>query len=50
MLKNEKESVGAKVVEFSDIYGPGIRSVIWVQGCSLACDGCWNRLLASQRW
>ena len=26
----------------SEIYGPGIRSVIWVQGCNLACKGCWN--------
>lgn len=22
--------------------GPGVRSVIWVQGCSLACPGCHN--------
>ena len=26
----------------SEIYGPGIRSVIWLQGCTLACKGCWN--------
>lgn len=26
----------------SEIYGPGKRFVIWFQGCSLACDGCWN--------
>lgn len=26
----------------SEIYGPGLRSVIWVQGCTLACKGCWN--------
>jgi anaerobic ribonucleoside-triphosphate reductase activating protein len=24
------------------IYGPGERFVIWVQGCTLACKGCWN--------
>ena len=30
-------------VERSDIYGPGTRFVIWVQGCSLACQGCWNK-------
>lgn len=26
----------------SYIYGPGCRFVIWVQGCSLHCKGCWN--------
>jgi len=26
----------------SFIYGPGSRFVIWVQGCSLHCKGCWN--------
>lgn len=29
-------------IERSEIYGPGIRSVYWVQGCTLACKGCWN--------
>lgn len=24
--------------------GPGIRTVIWVQGCTLACPGCFNPL------
>lgn len=32
----------AEFIERSDIYGPGHRSVIWVQGCTLACEGCWN--------
>ncbi|MBU2964038.1 4Fe-4S single cluster domain-containing protein [Amphritea sp. 2_MG-2023] len=27
----------------SQIYGPGERFVVWFQGCSLACDGCWNQ-------
>ena len=22
--------------------GPGLRAVIWVQGCSLGCPGCFN--------
>lgn len=22
--------------------GPGVRTTIWVAGCSLACEGCWN--------
>ena len=30
----------------SYIYGPGCRFVIWVQGCSLRCKGCWN----SEMW
>lgn len=30
----------------SYIYGPGCRFVIWVQGCSLHCKGCWN----TQMW
>jgi len=24
------------------IYGPGPRFTIWLQGCTLACQGCWN--------
>ena len=36
----------AEMVEQTDIYGPGIRSAIWVQGCTLACKGCWN----TQMW
>lgn len=27
----------------SQIYGPGKRFVVWFQGCSLACSGCWNQ-------
>ena len=27
----------------SSIYGPGLRYVIWTQGCTLACEGCWNK-------
>ena len=26
----------------SRVNGPGERFVIWVQGCSLRCPGCWN--------
>ncbi len=29
-----------------DILGPGIRAVVWVQGCSLHCDGC----IAPETW
>ena len=41
----EKQARQLRVAEFldrSDIYGPGLRSVVWVQGCTLACEGCWN--------
>lgn len=29
-------------VEKSRANGPGIRAVLWVQGCSFCCLGCWN--------
>ena len=25
------------------IYGPGVRFVLWLQGCTLGCKGCWNQ-------
>lgn len=37
----------AHIESSSEIYGPGKRFVIWLQGCSLACPGCWNRELWS---
>ncbi len=33
----------AHIEETSLIYGPGIRFVIWAQGCSIRCKGCWNK-------
>jgi anaerobic ribonucleoside-triphosphate reductase activating protein len=36
----------AHIEERSFIYGPGCRFVVWVQGCSLRCEGCWN----SEMW
>jgi anaerobic ribonucleoside-triphosphate reductase activating protein len=33
----------AHIEECSFIYGPGKRFVIWVQGCSIRCKGCWNK-------
>lgn len=32
----------AKIVHGSRIYGPGARTVIWFQGCSIKCEGCIN--------
>lgn len=29
-------------IERAFIYGPGARAVIWFQGCTLHCKGCWN--------
>src|ERR1039458_3611579 len=26
----------------SRVNGPGLRAVVWLQGCSLGCKGCWN--------
>lgn len=28
----------------SRVNGPGSRAVLWLQGCSLNCPGCWNPL------
>lgn len=32
----------AEVVDSSRIYGPGERTVVWLQGCSIQCENCWN--------
>lgn len=29
-------------IESSEVNGPGNRAVIWFQGCTLNCAGCWN--------
>lgn len=29
-------------INSSSVNGPGNRAVLWFQGCSLACIGCWN--------
>ncbi len=29
-------------LECSTVNGPGKRAVVWLQGCTLACPGCWN--------
>ncbi|MFP0196180.1 4Fe-4S single cluster domain-containing protein [Pseudomonas sp. PHC1] len=30
-------------MELSSINGPGLRLVLWVQGCALNCKGCFNQ-------
>lgn len=32
----------ARALNRSAANGPGERFVVWVQGCPLACPGCWN--------
>jgi anaerobic ribonucleoside-triphosphate reductase activating protein len=32
----------ADVCERSRVNGPGLRSVVWVQGCTIGCPGCFN--------
>jgi anaerobic ribonucleoside-triphosphate reductase activating protein len=33
----------AELVLYSHSNGPGLRSVIWLQGCSIRCPGCINK-------
>jgi anaerobic ribonucleoside-triphosphate reductase activating protein len=33
----------ARWIARSRVNGPGERFVLWVQGCTLRCPGCWNR-------
>lgn len=40
-LKNTVNLAG--FVARSTVNGPGTRAVIWVQGCPIRCDGCFNR-------
>jgi len=37
----------AHIEPLSHIYGPGPRFVVWFQGCSLGCRGCWNQQMWS---
>ena len=29
-------------VAHSQVNGPGVRAVVFFQGCNLSCAGCWN--------
>jgi anaerobic ribonucleoside-triphosphate reductase activating protein len=37
----------AKILQGSQVSGPGLRDLIWVQGCSIGCKGCFNQHLWS---
>lgn len=37
----------AHIEEQCYIYGPGCRMVLWLQGCSIHCKGCWNKQMWS---
>jgi anaerobic ribonucleoside-triphosphate reductase activating protein len=39
----------ANIARDSEIYGPGKRYVIWLQGCTLGCKGCWNTEMWSHK-
>lgn len=30
------------IITHSRVNGPGVRSVVYFQGCDLGCSGCWN--------
>lgn len=32
----------AKTLSRSRANGPGVRAVVWVQGCTIGCDGCYS--------
>lgn len=32
--------IGHTAIEVVDTLGPGLRSVVWVQGCGIHCEGC----------
>ena len=33
----------SKTLSHSRANGPGVRAVIWVQGCTIGCDGCYSQ-------
>ena len=33
----------SKTLSYSRANGPGTRAVIWVQGCTIGCDGCYSQ-------
>ena len=43
MKSNENLLNIAEIIDNSYANGPGLRSVIWFQGCNLHCKGCYNK-------
>lgn len=39
----------AHIEPTTHIYGPGPRYTLWLQGCNLACRGCWNKQMWSHK-
>ena len=45
MSREAQASIPLRVhalLDWSGANGPGERTVIWLQGCTLGCPGCWN--------
>ena len=42
-ISNKKLLNVTKIIEKSQSNGPGIRAVIWFQGCNRHCRGCYNQ-------
>jgi anaerobic ribonucleoside-triphosphate reductase activating protein len=42
MIPRGKTMLIHSKMDSSSVNGPGNRAVLWFQGCSLACKGCWN--------
>lgn len=40
--------VVARVVPATSVEGPGVRTAVWVAGCSIRCRGCFNEHLFEQ--
>lgn len=42
MIPRGKTMLVHSKMDNSSVNGPGNRAVLWFQGCTLACKGCWN--------
>lgn len=39
----------ARLIEATEVEGPGLRAALWLQGCSIRCPGCCNPELFAAR-